>query len=515
MLLFSPLFSYAQYNYDRMLTAGRIALSYSDYVLSIHYFNQIINAKPNLYEPWYLRSVAKFNLDDYLGAAIDCDKAIQLNPYIVEMYHLHGICAIKQKDYDKAIADYDKAIEMQNNNKDYWYNRTVCYLEKKDYDKVHENVDTIMKRWDKSAHLYLLDADAYLNQCDTIKGVECIRKSLDIDEYNGKAWEFLAMISLSNKEWKKADKDLTKAIHYRPNFAPHYLNRALARVNTNNLRGALADYDKTIELDPNNMTAHYNRAVMRLQVGDDNRALVDFDFIVQHEPRNVMARFNRALLRQNTGDASGAIEDYTIILNEFPNSWYVSQQRATLYRKIGQTNKAELDEFKIFNEQNDKHYGINAQRWSKSKIYEVRKRSEIDFTKYKMLIVEDTVKVEHEDIKEEFTGMRGRIQNRNVEERFLDQILVSKEELAADSLLNSPIAIYNEGCVAANEARYDDAIELFNKAIALDPRFDRALFNRGLALIKKERKDEALKDFSMAGELGITQAYSLLKKYSK
>ena len=39
----------AQYRVDRLITAGRSALYYEDYVLSIQYFNLAINSKPYLY----------------------------------------------------------------------------------------------------------------------------------------------------------------------------------------------------------------------------------------------------------------------------------------------------------------------------------------------------------------------------------------------------------------------------------------------------------------------------------
>ena len=42
---------------------GRNALYYEDYVLAIQYFNEVIEAKPYLYEPYYYRGVAKY----YLG----------------------------------------------------------------------------------------------------------------------------------------------------------------------------------------------------------------------------------------------------------------------------------------------------------------------------------------------------------------------------------------------------------------------------------------------------------------
>ena len=39
----------AQYNTDRLMTSGEIALHYEDYVLSIQYFNKVISLKPYLY----------------------------------------------------------------------------------------------------------------------------------------------------------------------------------------------------------------------------------------------------------------------------------------------------------------------------------------------------------------------------------------------------------------------------------------------------------------------------------
>ena len=46
-----PTFLYAQINTERVMTIARNALYFEDYVLSIQYFNQVINAKPYLYEP--------------------------------------------------------------------------------------------------------------------------------------------------------------------------------------------------------------------------------------------------------------------------------------------------------------------------------------------------------------------------------------------------------------------------------------------------------------------------------
>ena len=58
----------AQINTDRMLTIGKNALYFEDYVLAIQYFNKVIKVKPYLSDPYFYRGLAKYYLEDYNGA---------------------------------------------------------------------------------------------------------------------------------------------------------------------------------------------------------------------------------------------------------------------------------------------------------------------------------------------------------------------------------------------------------------------------------------------------------------
>ena len=64
----------AQINTDKVMTIGKNALYFEDYVLSIQYFNQVVNAKPELARPYLYRAIAKFNLDDFRGALAADDR---------------------------------------------------------------------------------------------------------------------------------------------------------------------------------------------------------------------------------------------------------------------------------------------------------------------------------------------------------------------------------------------------------------------------------------------------------
>ena len=99
LLIMFPVLASAQINTDRVMAIGRNALYFEDYVLSIQYFNQVINAKPYLSDPYFYRGLAKINLDDFQGAESDCSEAIERNPFVVSAYQVRGLARIQQNNF--------------------------------------------------------------------------------------------------------------------------------------------------------------------------------------------------------------------------------------------------------------------------------------------------------------------------------------------------------------------------------------------------------------------------------
>ena len=464
-ILFTILFlvqshaAFSQYKVDRLITIGRSALYYEDYVLSMQYFNQAISAKPYLYEPWFYRGVAKYSLDDFAGAEADCDEALKRNPYVVNVYELRGIARIQQKKYKDAISDYDTALKYDPMNRGLWHNRVLCNIRDENFDVALAQIDTMLTRWKQQSTLYLMKADIYMQKKDTTAAVEALDKGLEIDPYDGQAWSARSIISLSRSEWKEAEGMLDKAIHLQPKQANNYINRALARCNLNNLRGAMSDYDKALEIDPNNFLGHYNRGLLRSEVGDENRAITDFDFVLRLEPDNLMALFNRAVLLDKTGDLKAAIRDYSKVIKEYPNFWTGLEYRAACYRKLGMTKQAERDEFTVFKARLDKHLYGKQPRLSRQ---QMRKRSDEDPEKYNQMVVEDTQEMEHEYQ----SNYRGRVQNRKVDMELQPLFSLSFEPMN-DELRTSYIA-FDRHVEAFNQRSHARTIYINNKQTALD-----------------------------------------------
>jgi tetratricopeptide (TPR) repeat protein len=74
-------------------------------------------------------------------------------------------------------------------------------------------------------------------------------------------------------------------------------------------------------------------------------------------------------------------------------------------------------------------------------------------------------------------------------------------------------AWYNRGYVKALNGNYWGAISDLTRAAELDPEFADAFYNKGLLLIYLNLKAVGCQDISMAGELGIEDAYAVLKRY--
>lgn len=641
LLLFLPL--KAQYNTDHLVTIGRSALYFEDFVLSIRYFNQAISAKPYLYEPWFYRGVAKYYLDDFSGAEYDCSEAIRRNPYVVSSYELRGLARIQQEKYSDAIDDYTTALRYDPENRGFWNNRVLCRIQNKDFEKALAELDTIQRRWSQFSKAWNMRADVYLQQKDTTKADEALKKSLSMDPFDGQTWAARSIISLSREEWDSAEVQLNQAIHLMPRHAGCYINRALARYNCNNLRGAMSDYDMALDLEPNNFLGHYNRGLLRAQVGDDNRAITDFDFVLRLEPDNMMALFNRAVLLDKTGDLDAAIRDYSKVIDEYPNFWTGLEFRAACYRRLGKVKLAEADEFTVYKARLYKHLYGTQPRLNPNQI---RKRSDADMEKYNQLVMED----EQEPEREYSSDYRGRVQDHKVDLEFMPMFVLSFEQqhsevrsdhaydklveqineqshlrkiyityqqtsldeehsksyfayvdsltLAINSAKNTskaiislmyraiafsiiqdydyaiddlttylhedstsvlalwqravcqsrinqvlasqgqmielkevsvredlnlalryspkhPYLLYNRGVFEAQHADYQNAIADFTKALEFEPYLAEAYFNRGLCQLYLKHEMEAVQDLSKAGEMGLYQAYSLIKKIRK
>lgn len=326
----------AQIDTEQVLRIGRNALYFEDYVLSIQYFNQIIDAKPYLAQPYFYRALAKFNLEDFKGAEEDATIAIEHNPFIVEAYELRGVARQNMGKTAEAVTDYDKVLSMMPESRGVLFNKAMALDESKEWDKAADAFEQLLSRFPNFDGGYLGRAKMLIAKADTTAALNDINKALELNKNAVNGYVMRADIALNSKRnYQNALDDMNEAIRLQPKVPGFFINRAFLRYKLDDYFGAMSDYDYAIQLQPDNFVAHYNRALLCAEVRDYNKALQDLDYVLKIRPDEYRTLYNRALIYRERGEYKKAIADLNSVLEAFPTFAAAYFLRFDIKRSMG------------------------------------------------------------------------------------------------------------------------------------------------------------------------------------
>lgn len=504
-VLCSPL--KAQINTDRMMSVGRAALYFEDYVLSIQYFNQVIGAKPYLYEPYFYRAVAKLSLEDYRGAETDCNYTLDRNPFVSRAYQVRGLSRVYQQHYDDAIDDFRAGLRLEPGNISMRHNLILSLIRLDRKDEAMLAIDTLLAASPRYTPAMAMRSELLWESGDSTGAINWADKAVDMNKFDIPTIRNRGVMLARMERYADAESDLDRCVYLDPGDAGSYLTRAMIRYFRDNLRGALDDYDMAVLIDPGNVAARYNRGNLRAQIGDDNRAIEDFDAVIDMEPDNMTAYFYRAVLRQQTGDYLGAEKDITMVLDEYPRFTEGYSMRSGLREKLGDRRGAESDAMVVLREQNRRlnqamGYDDDDEREDEGK---TRERSDRNVRNYRKIVVDENL--------ENSTGFaseyRGKVQNRNVDVQYLEPFRLtyyrdySKKDIIAVRSSQPLDMLSSSGYFMRN-------IELENHDVPLDEEQIRTLFTdidkRTQNLTSDPRPDMVL--MSRAMDFALLQDYT-------
>ncbi|MCM1066561.1 MAG: tetratricopeptide repeat protein [Muribaculaceae bacterium] len=343
-LLSAALHSRAQVNTDQVLRIGQNALYFDDYMLSIQYFNQAIQAKPHLAQPYFLRAIAKLNLDDFIGAETDASTALGLNPYLTDAWEVRGVARQNQGKNRLAVEDYTEALKLLPRNRQILFNKALALNDLKDFDAAAEAFDELIRYYPGFGNAYLGRARMMLEKADTTAARADIDKAIKLNPNTLNAYIMRADIAIhSNADFESALADIDKAIKLQPRMAGLYINRAFLRYRLDSYSGAMADYDYALTLEPLNAVALFNRGLLLAEVNANDLALEDFNRVLELDPDDYRALYNRAVIHKAKGNYDLAAADAGRVASRFPDFPGALYLRGAIYRDQGKLVKAEAD----------------------------------------------------------------------------------------------------------------------------------------------------------------------------
>ena len=309
----------AQYNREYFFWMGRSCMMNNDYQEAIRTLNILLRFDEDAFEGYFLRGIAKYNLDDLLGAEEDFSTAIRLNPVYTQAYTYRAITRSRLGNYDDALQDFREAIELRPDLPGPYYSRGVTRLLNQQFKEAIEDFDKFIRQENKVADAFICRGLSYLHLKDTTRAYENFNTAIRTNRENPNGYNRRGGLYLDQERYAEAEADFNKAIECDSTYLLSFFNRALVYNATNRPMQALADFDRVIQLDSTNSLTYFNRAMLRTQIGDYNRALEDYDRVALYSPNNVLVYYNRAGVHAQLGEIEKAVKDYTSAIELYPD----------------------------------------------------------------------------------------------------------------------------------------------------------------------------------------------------
>ena len=500
---------YAQLNTRNIFDKGRNAIYFDDYTEAITKFNDIIQVKPYLPEPYFFRGLAKSYLEDYNGAMADYTKAIELNPNYTYAYLYRGIAKQNLKDYASAIEDFDKALEFKPNFADIFFSKGNSLFSLKKYKEANKN-------YSKAIQIDPELMGAYLNRAlirdklnDIDGAIKDCNKAIQLNNFSADAFGNRGYMKFKKKEYAEAIKDYDRALKLKPENTRILMSRAIANYSMKNLKGSLADYNKVLELDPNNAYGYYNRALLKSEIGDYNAAIEDFNSVLEMNPENMLIYFNRGFVKSDIGDLYGAIADYSTAIKIYPDFAKAYLARSSTKRELNDINGAMQDRNQAL---------LIIERYKKMK-NEGAMTAFVDTTENFQKLIDLNSRESYTE-----TIVKGKVQDKYVTIQLENNFLIT--HLSLDSLRAGKVQYYDPTIMHLNQKQnYNPAFTIANKNYRYPEKLieeqltsantqiengnKQAYFNRGVYQLLDKKYNIAIEDFSkvIALEPNFTFAY--------
>lgn len=317
--LIGSVVTYAQYNKEYFFWVGRKCMMNNDYQEAIRTLNTLLRHDQDAYEGYFLRGIAKYNLDDLLGAEADFTNAIEKNPVFTTAYTYRAITRSRLGNYDDALKDFREAIELRPDLPNPYYSRGVTRLLNQQFEEAIEDFDLFIRQENKVADAYINRGICYLYLKDTTRAYENFDTAIRTNRENPDSYNRRGALYMQQKRYAEAEADFNKAIRCDSSYLLSYFNRALVYSDTNRPMQSISDFDRVLRLDSTSSLTYYNRAIVRTQIGDYNRALEDYDKVALYSPDNVLVYYNRAALYAQLGEIEAAIRDYDRAIELYPD----------------------------------------------------------------------------------------------------------------------------------------------------------------------------------------------------
>ena len=552
---------------------GLCRINQKKYAEAVEDYNRALRYDPENQGLWHNRILCLIQDKNYDMALAQIDTMTTRWSKYARAYSMQAEVYLLQKDTTKAVKSLDKSLELDPYDGSTWAERAIISLARQKWKEGEEYLSKSIHLLPKHPGNYINRAMARYNQNNLRGAMADYDTALDLDPNNFLGHYNRGLLRAQVGDDNRGIEDFDFVLKLEPDNLMALFNRALLLEQTGNLRGAVRDYSKVIEEYPNFWFGLQHRASCYRRLGNTKQAELDEFRILKAQMDKRYGKQPRLSKKQMRKRSDEDLEKYNQLV--VADEQEVEHEYKSDYRGRVQNRKAELSFLPMFSL--SFHRPVSDVKteipYEESvEVFNSRSKSRIIY------ISNDQAKLSEDRMKQTFafidslstaidasksaSSVKPLLFLRSIAyssiqnfENAIDDLGIylqidSTSSLAywqravcqakvnefnasqgtnielqmanvlgdlSDAIKRAPknaYLYYNRGTLYALRSDNMRAIDDYTEAIKLERNLAEAYYNRGLVYIRLKKTDEAISDLSKAGELGLYQAYSVIKKYT-
>lgn len=544
---------------------------YSDAITD---YDKALQYDPSNQGFWYNRVLCRIQDKDFEGAHHDLDSMTVRWKKYAPAFSLKADVFIQQGDTLKGAEWLDKSLEIDPYNGDAWTVRAAISLSRRQWRDAEQQLGKAIHLKPKVVGNYINRALARYNINNLRGAMQDYDKAIDLDPNNFIGHYNRAQLRVQVGDDNRAILDFDYILQHEPNDVMARFNRALLRDRTGDLRGAIDDYSRVIDMYPNFWTGLHYRARCYRRLGMTAKAEMDEFRIFKAQMDKhlgIQPRLKKHQMRKQSDidlDKYNqlVVADEQTVEHEYNSAWRGKVQNRkveTQLMAMYQLGFAQYDNgvntFQAFDTEVERFNRTQAAGrqlfLSCSQRSLTQEELEEDFKLVEtltqaitgkrtvaeslpLLLLRAVAYAKAQNFDDAMSDLTLCIQadstcalaywQRAVCQTMVNEFNASqgidvqlKNARAMDDFnqairlhSGSAFLLYDRANLYAARKEYSKAIADYTAALKINPRLAEAYFNRGYARIMANQKSEGIRDLSRAGELGLYEAYSVIKQFS-
>lgn len=523
-------------NPDIYVNRARTNLFLKKYYSSLIDCNKAILLKVPGETVYVIRGCARQGIRRYEEALEDLNQAITINPKSITAFTQRGLVWLDLEKPDSAIRDFTRVLEIDSLNTFALFNRALTLSKKPDPAAALRDLDQVVRLSPYNSYAYYNRAIVLISLNDKKGAIRDFTYVSRLEPKNIMSYYYRSRLKNDLKDYQGALEDLDRTLELLPEYADAFYDRYEIKMKLKDTKGAKEDYRRASELAEKN---HYAPDSLRTKKKDYYESITklsgDFDVAgrapekIQNQSieihplplfRVFLGRADFSKVKLYDAYQKKHYYGHIVVLSnqeDLMEDSLILLETARLTRKIDTTAGDPVSHF-------ERGVLLASARNYTAALKDFDTTLQIDSgfllawfskanTRYELIRIIRS----QETMQNEITIMTGPVRTPSSLpggnlEHTLDAVLRDYDKVIVLDP-SFPYGHYNRGVVNCMMGNYRDAETDFTAAIRAGGNFAEAYYNRGLIRILLEENGSGCEDLSRAGELGIKEAYQVMRRY--